>query len=253
MTLDYISKRFLTKGGGRLLGKHSRGAILIEFAFAVPIMIMLLYYIHDLVRLKRFRSQMQFVAHQMASMLQNVSQNRTDKEITKNDIRYVASASYLTIFPGTSQFTVADWTSKYGYNPMLFIFYVKGNSDSTASVVWAQRYHSCDFARDPSTFEQNGDIRRNTVNNLQNVAPSRIYPSLKIEPNEVKIIVECAIHYSTWSAYTLSDGRKNSDRTAKEAFGLYVHPLKAVNEVTYFNSVVIFSPRPGLFSETAPK
>ena len=97
---------------------------------------------------------MQFVAHQMASMLQNVSQNRTDKTITKNDIRYAISAAYLTVFPGISRFST-NCRSDFGYNPMLWIYYVKGNSDSTASVIWVQRYHMAGHqTTNPERIEQ---------------------------------------------------------------------------------------------------
>ena len=219
---------------------------------------MLLYYIHDLVRLKRWQSQMQFVAHQMASMLQNISQNRTDKTITQNDIRYAMSAAYLTIFPGTTRFAKKDAVADYGYTPMLWIYCIKGNSDSTASVVWAQRYHMT-YESTPESVRQDGSISRTTVNNSKNVPPSQIYPTLKIEQNEVKIIVECAIHYSRSPDYSFTDGRLCSEVTPKQAFGFFVYPIappithKANNDAIYFHSVVIFSPRPGLFSETAPK
>ena len=253
-------KSVFDEGGGRPLGKRSKGAILIEFAFAAPIMIMLLYYIHDLVRLKRWQSQMQFVAHQMASMLQNVSQNRTSKTITRTDIKYIYVSSYLTIFPGTTQFVYREFVPTLGYTPMIWIYYVKGNADSTASVVWALRFHSADFPKEPNRIDcdsKNG--QRAVVKNLKNVAPSKIYPSLKIQPGEVKIILECQIHYSQWSGYSFPDGRNCSQVSPREAFGFYVYPIAptnipgASNDSIYFPSVVIFSPRSGLFSETAPK
>ena len=113
---------------------------MIEFAFAVPIMIMLLYYIHDLVRLKRWQSQTQFVAHQMASMLQNISPNQPTA-VTKDNLRHIISAAYLSIFPGVTRFSTKSSTAPYGYTPIAWIYCIKGNSDSSASVVWFQRYH----------------------------------------------------------------------------------------------------------------
>ena len=223
-------------------------------------MITLLYYIHDLVKLKRLQSQVHFVAHQMASMLQNVSQNRTDKAITKNDIRHIASAAYLTIFPGITQFTATGKHDGYlGYNPMWYVICVKGNENSTASVVWVQRYFSCNDAINPETINQDSRIDRTITSNLQNVEPSRIHPNLKLEKNEIKIILECTIHYSQASSYSFADGRNCSTVSPSKAFGFFVYPLAppktqdGKNDAIYFHSVVIFSPRPGLFSETAPK
>ena len=65
-----------------------RGSILIEFAICMPILIILLFYINDLVRIKRYYSQTEFVALQMANILQNIAKTR---KITRNDIKYAAS------------------------------------------------------------------------------------------------------------------------------------------------------------------
>jgi len=62
-------------------GTSCRGSILIEFAVCMPIFIILLFYIHDLVKIKRYYSQTEFVAQQMANILQNISQKRADKKI----------------------------------------------------------------------------------------------------------------------------------------------------------------------------
>ncbi len=46
----------------------NRGAILIEFAICMPILIILLFYISDLVKIKRYYSQTEFVGQQMANI-----------------------------------------------------------------------------------------------------------------------------------------------------------------------------------------
>ena len=108
--------------------KHqSKGAILIEFAFCIPVLILLIYYMHDLFKIQRYYSQTEFVAYQMAQMLQTVSQNRSDKKITLSDLKRVTAAAYLSIYPGTTMF----WQGKghvFGHFPHPIIYYVKGLS-----------------------------------------------------------------------------------------------------------------------------
>lgn len=91
------------------------------------------------------------------------------------------------------------------------------------------------------------------------VAPSNIYPTLKIGEGEEKIIIEANIFNSnkTMNAndYVESD---RQEALAKKAFNCkLVAPkpfTKNVNATQgwYFNSVVIFTPKLGLFSETPP-
>lgn len=81
-----------------------RGAVLVEFAVCMPILIILLFYIHDLVRIKRYYSQTEFVAQQMANIIQNISQKRENKKITAEDLGYAVALAYQTIYPGTTMF-----------------------------------------------------------------------------------------------------------------------------------------------------
>ena len=242
-----------------------RGAILIEFAVCMPILIILLFYINDVVRLKRLHSQTEFVAQQMVNIIQNISQKRegADRKINCDDIRYAASLAYLSMFPGTSRFTITanrTHTSDFGYNGLGYIFCVKGNPDSTASVLWARRFHLADGSSDPSHASVDTSVKRTNVKNLIDASPSEIYPTLKIKPDEIKIIIECAVHYSRSQYYFFTDGRKTADVTHSEAFGLRLLELSApktrdgeINGSVCFHSAVIFTPKPGLFDETPPE
>lgn len=236
------------------------GSILIEFAFCMPVLIILLFYINDLVKLKRWYSQTEFVAQQMANIIQNISQKRSNKKITVNDIKYAASAAYLSAFPGTSRFVSKGIkTSELGYNPLGNIFCVQGITDSTAKVLWAKRFHMADGVYAPINVGVDNGIRRTNVKNLSNVSPSEIYPTLRIGKDQIKIIIECAVHYSQASGYRFADGRLTANVSPSHAFGLKLHRLSPPatrdgknNDAIYFHSVVIFTPRLGLFDETAP-
>lgn len=239
------------------------GAILIEFATCIPILVILLFYINDLVRIKRYYSQTEFVAQQMANVLQNISQKRKDKRIKLDDIKYAIALAYQTIYPGKTMY----WQNRgmpLVHEPHPMIYYVKGNNDGTATTVWRETFWGgTNKVVSPAklkyeSYTNTHDV--SVVNMGTNVQPSQIYPTLKIGPGEVKIIVEALIFFKT----DAKDINGKSGYTAREVFGcLMASPRQVknanagnyVNDMSrggYFNSVVIFTPKSGLFSETAP-
>lgn len=230
----------------------------------MPILIITIYYINDLATLQRWHSQTQFVAYQMAQMIQTISQNRSSKAITADDLRNIVGAAYLSIYPGTTMFTENNAkrsASFFGHNPLGYIYYVKGNDDGTASVVWGRRFHIASYQMtSPSKMSVDTYLGRSNVKNLQNAAPSEIYPSLTMKPGDKKIIVECCIHYSQSGSYYFTDGRATANVSPSKAFGLYLLSLTPPktrnnndNDAIYFSSAVIFSPNPYLFTDTAPQ
>ena len=80
------------------------GSILIEFAVCMPVLIILLFYINDLVKIKRYFSQTEFVAQQAANMIQNISQNREDKAVKLRDLRRISLLAWLSVYPGNTRF-----------------------------------------------------------------------------------------------------------------------------------------------------
>ena len=76
---------------------NSKGTVLIEFAICIPILVILLFYAHDLVKLYRYQAQTEFVGQQMVNILQNISKNRESKLITKKDLRYLLCHGWVCI------------------------------------------------------------------------------------------------------------------------------------------------------------
>ena len=188
----------------------------------------------------------QFAALQMCNILQNVSQNRSDKKITITDIKHAIAAAHLCIYKGTSMYSESqkDWIHPIGHYPHPFICCIKGNSDGTASCLWGIVMYSS-FAISPETIV--GGVTSghgsSIINFRQNVKPSEIHPTLTINPGEIKILVE---------SFLYTDDR--AKRSPKQVFGFFIiNPQTNEASHGYFNSVVIFSPRVGLFDETAPK
>jgi hypothetical protein len=117
---------------------------------------------------------------------------------------------------------------------------VKGLENEKASVIWCTRWHSANDSPSPGKISLAGRDSRSLVNTGSNVDPSKIYPDLRIQKGEVKILIEIAFHNYEYNI------------PAKKAFGFFVlNPPKSGDNI-YFNTVVIFTPKPGLFGDTAP-
>lgn len=230
----------------KILKKSSSGSILIEFAVCMPVLIILLYYINDLSKLKRYYDQTEFVAQQMVNILQNITKTR---KITRNDIRYAASLAYLTVYPGTTMFTVKSGSQWHTFNhqPRVFIDYVKGGADGKASTKWKYWIRT-----KTNTNNWAGDFLSvtdsSTVNFATDVTPSSIYPTLKVEEGKSKVLIDVQIR---WNPLDQRDVNGKTAGSAREVFGLRLVNPKEYSLGTYFPSVVIFTPNGG-FSEKRP-
>ncbi len=240
---------------------NSKGSILIEFAVCMPVLIILLYYINDLSKLKRYYDQTEFVAQQFINIIQNISQNRTDKKINQNDVKYAATLAHLTIYPGKTMFSDGKrgkFSHELSHMPYFFINYVRGLSEGKASVLWSY-YCFCYGAVNPTGWQigdnKGGYSNYSVVKRKTNVDPAEIYPTLKVNEGEDKIIIECPLfcreHTMSLGAYAASD---NQDTRAKKAFNCRLATPKASYKENlfgfYFPSVIIFTPKKGLFDET---
>ena len=237
-----------------------RGSIIIEFAICMPILIILLFYINDLVRIKRYYAQTEFMAQQFANIIQNISQNRPNKTITLNDMRYASALSWLSLYPGTTMYHTDERTNsahELSHFPWHFIYYVEGLPGGKASVRWL-RYPFLQTGTNPKEVQCNSKtesqyMHGSVVNWGTNVEPSSIYPTLKINEGEAKIIVECHLHASNISMSSNDYNPSDDNRAcARKAFRLRLVTPKTANSNRYFNSVVIFSPKPGLFTDQRP-
>lgn len=233
------------------------GSILIEFAVCMPVLIILLYYINDLTKLKRWQDQTEFVAQQMANILQNIAQKGAaeGRTISYPDLQYAASLAYLSIFPGKTNFHDKR-ANEFGYSALGHIFCIQGNEDSTASVLWAKRFSFAGAATKPSSVViDRSYLNRSNIKVLSNVAPSEIYPTLKISPGEIKLILECGIFYQKgWSQFI--DGR--SSLSPSEVFGLKLYklspptPRAGGSNYMHFLQTAIFRGIPKEFFITEP-
>jgi hypothetical protein len=264
--LKYFTKELAQFLKPRNEEELSRGVVLIEFAVCMPVLIILLFYINDLVRLKRYYSQTEFVAQQAANMIQNISQKRgaedpTKLKITKPDLQHIFTLATLTIYPDNN-FCSIYRGHKYGHFGEIFLHYIKGNDNGTADVIWrcmVQMYANGENPYAIGVGDNSGSLNgRSHIKVQKGVSPQQIWPTLKIGPGEKKIIVECCIDYTNTSTYKLGNGDGCNTVSPSKIFGFNLIKPKGTNredtvDFAYFNSVVIFTPKSGLFTETAPQ
>ncbi len=217
-------------------------------------LIILLFYVHDLSKLKRYYDQTEFVAQQFVNIIQNISQKRSDKMITFSDLKYACCLAYLTMYPGTSRF----WRGKGReliHGAEMYVTYAEGESDGTASSKWTACVYTSSGSENisPATtgcfvVPDHGYTRAR--GNLTKVSPTAIHPLLTtIEPGKPKIVIECVMHYPL--NFARVDGYE--PRSPKKAFGFFLANVKsATNSDAYFHSAVVFTPKPDLFSSDYP-
>lgn len=229
------------------------GAILIEFAVCMPILIILLFYIHDLMKIKQYYSQTEFVVQQMANILQNLAKKKAaeGKTIGYNDLCHAASLAFLSVYPGTTMYSTNEGSYRHGliHCPFVCIYCVEGLSGGKAKCKWGKAITSTTNKTLPWINYRNITTNQqwSTVTyNSSEVTASSIYPTLKIEEGKLKIILEASLYWG--SAMCNTEGKKAS--TNRQAFGLnFVNPKHFSS--LYFHSVIIFTPNNG-FPEVRP-
>jgi len=235
------------------------GAILIEFAICMPILIILLFYINDLVRIKRYYSQTEFVAQQMANIIQNISQKRgttdsTKLKITQTDLAYAFALSHQTMYSGTTIYYSGQGHGSF-HLPLANIYYVKGTGNGKASCIWrAGLWTNNKSVKSPKTILHDltfAGVNNSIISYKSDASPQEIYSQLKINSGETKILIEL---FSEWGE-SFADNIGNKKNSLKEALGLHIATpkYKKTNSTYFFNSVVIFTPKPGLFDDKGPQ
>ena len=257
--LKYLARQFSGFLAPRCEEELCRGSILIEFAVCMPILIILLFYINDLVKIKRYYSQTEFVGQQMANIIQNISKGQP---VTIPHLKYAISLALLSVYPGKTMYSITGTDNRHelSHDSYVVIHYVKGLSGGKASVLWNRFFYQASCVTPLGLTDGYAGLNSayTVVKAGTDVEPSTIYPTLKIKEGEVKIIIEVQF-VNDASRMKLSDYVPSDDQPtrAKKAFGCrLITPKNFFNlherQGKYFPSVVIFTPKKGLFTDTRP-
>ncbi|MDR3155707.1 MAG: hypothetical protein LBT90_01210 [Holosporaceae bacterium] len=232
-----------------------RGSVLLEFAVAIPVLVMIMYFVLDSLRSNELDKKMDNIAYFAASMIQNISKNNANRLITLRDIRHITYATFMPMYFGTQPFCVGGDKYQLGYVPLLAMACVKGNIDSKATVVWAAMSDGF-TATTPETFlcvvnnPEIASLMKLSYTIGQSVDPKSIHPNLMIRPGEMKLIICTCIF--TNSNFKYGNGEKVNDNP-KKLFGFRLLPVNIKgSDNSFLHSYVIIQPNSNVFNETPP-
>jgi hypothetical protein len=230
---------------------------LLEFAIAIPVLIAILYYLHDVPKYKRMQEKMNFAAHCIINMIQN-----TNKAVTASDVKRILYAWQSVIYPNPAEKLVYMAVRRCLIETDLF--FVVGTGNDRCKVMWSARSQSGTPNRygfgAPNNYpcyivSNEGAVLTEAGSSVIGKSPARIkketvstalHPSLHIKAGEKKMILE--VRYYIWS---------DSEFKLQEWFGFKIlNPglnLEGSGGKNCFDNIVIFTPKPGLFDETPPK
>lgn len=227
--------------------KKTKGAVVLELALSIPVFLALLYYMHDVPKLQSIQNRVRFGTMCGVNMFQNVTQNRADEKVSRADFLRITCMAEMPFIGGGVQHysSTVSGKSPIQIQSQFTLFYVKGVSSTKARIYWGVTNNGCGY---PGLRTSAGLITSGTpswqwvtvikVPIGRDVDQSSIHEDLHIKAGEVAMIVDQAF----FAAGT---------KSAKKLFGFLVYnpqpPAGCQN--TLFHSVVIFAPKPGLFSE----
>ncbi|MDR1375584.1 MAG: pilus assembly protein [Holosporaceae bacterium] len=243
-----------------------RGSIMVEFAFSIPVLLIILYYVLDYPNYARMKLKTKNSALMAISMIQNVSKNRENKRISLEDVKRINYSAFINYYSGQQQLTKAD-TLPLGHLPITVLIYVKGTGNNYCKVVWSL-FVSGENATSPigsggSLDEKNTSSSELTIADFrtwtgksyqhgQDLASTSLHPDLKIQINEIKMLLMTA--FFTKKEFKYADQKNVSDNPRK-LFGFHMLPLQLPlsGDNILFRNTVTFIPNPGLFSDDPPK
>jgi hypothetical protein len=191
-------------------------------------------------------------------MLQNISKNRENKKITLNDIRQIRCAASLIAYPGMTAYAISGSDGNalrhLGHFLSLYIYCVKGTGTNRGKCLWRwdSIYQNTAPSNSGSTIEYSNNNYAVVRYYASETDTDNIFNGLTISEGEIKIIVEVS-HRTELCKY--ADGKSVSSVPISKRFGFLILTPRCPTPAksgSHFHSVVIFTPKPGLFSETTP-
>ncbi|MCR4623204.1 MAG: pilus assembly protein [Alphaproteobacteria bacterium] len=245
--------KMIFNGGKKIKETSCRGSVFVEFAVWMPLLIILLFYICDLVKIKRYYSQTEFIGQQIVNIIQNISGGAS---VTKNNLKYALCLANLSMLPGMTMYT--QDANYHGYTTLVQIYRVVGAGSGKAKCTSRIELSAWNGQQSPEKIWYactSEDYAGSKVRYSSTaVAPSQIYSTLEMgagsNTTEEKIVVDICL-------LTDSTIRPSGKSAERQILGLYqaMPPFLTNSDDRfrfYFHSVVIFTPKKGLFSNSCP-
>ena len=210
---------------------HHKGGILIEFTFSIPLCIMLLFFINDHYRFYELKNKVKNSAYFAASMLQQIKNTKSDKQLTKEDFGRIAYASCLNFFHTNTMFT--PWPFGVFYDTTFA--YVKKIDSGTYQyqMTWAC---TLEGTSPSGIYTQCGSVVTRTQAQVEAIHPDLVCNNI----GEERVLISC--YYRKHHI-----GFKNKGQLG--FFILEPKTMTATNGRTaiFFMYDLVITPKPGFF------
>jgi hypothetical protein len=163
------------------LFKDSKGAILIEFAFAIPVLVIVLYFVLDVPQAYIVSLKLQKTSELYGQILMNLTKKRNSRLITIQDLKYVSKSVGL-VFTGVVE------NPRFPFFLSTYVSYVEG-TDGTPSIKWT--VHIQNNLATGEVF-QDGDMSL-----CSDYFSESFIKDLNIKKGEKKLIIETAAWYKS--------------------------------------------------------
>lgn len=217
-----------------LLRKPCKGGILIEFAFAIPVCIILLFFVHDHFRFYELKNKLKTSAYLIATMIQNINNSKSNEQLSLSDIKRIVFAGSLNLFHTNSMF----YPFPLGTSPHAYFQYVKRIEENKYNyqAFWTNPYQK--GSTSPATMR--GAIDANGTRTLSQI--TNIHPDLECHKDGDERLL---INY--WFRQEFG-----SDESSSKIGFLIMKPKWgdvgfSINNKGSFSYVLIITPKPGLF------
>ena len=206
---------------------YHRGGILIEFAFSVPVLIILLLFLCDHYRFYELKNKIKSSAYLAAGILQQLKNTKAEKQLTSSDFQRISFASCLNFFHTDKMFKF-----QFGvYYNMECAWVKRINNDS-------YQYQNCYGNTGVGTAPS--DMACNSTNiSIKTLAQVKaMHSDLECDKDgDERLLIECS--YRIYSDENL--------------LGFYIlGPKKVVGTINtrspcFFIHQIVITPKPGLF------
>lgn len=210
--------------------KPDKGGILIECTFSIPVCIFLLLFVNDHYRFYELKSKVRTSTYLAASMIQHVTNKRTDKRLTKKDIARITHASGLNFFHTNAMYD--PWP--FGIYYLIDCFYVKRINSN--SYQFQEIWGSTVSARTPNDMGRAASVTTRTLAQVQAMCPDLVCD----KDGDERLIVEAIYRNRNFNksklGFFLLEPKNNTQGTDG-------------NNALFLYKLVIV-PKPGLFPVT---
>ena len=210
--------------------KNNKGAILIEFAFAIPILIIVLFFMLDVPMAYRISTKLQKTSELFAEMILNINRHKESRGIAKTDLENISKIIGL-VFTGVTK------NKSYPFFLSTYLICVRGTGENAFEKLWNMHITN-DLVK--------GEVTSSIDSKYSSIQDGSQFlgniKDLEIQKNEIKLIVETVIWY------------KDDSRGFNSKFHILTIPGTHKEGIkTFGDKNAIVTPPYGLVTEDAPE